>query len=365
MSELGSDTPAVEKSKDPLVRFLWGCALVAAVLAALVVGLALAVGWQLTRDEAPGRPIEAFLLGDEARYWRVDLKPDDAGLAALLARFNEINDDRRRALLEGTFLEHVPIPSRQARLSDLAPLTLELALVMSDPADGPQVPVAWTARGTLSRGLWKARAALKLIGWVARPGATEGGRVDVDGIAVTRVGPGFALSTVGNRVLAASDGDRMRHVLQSARGPSPLEDPRLAALHETIRSPGEDAWAFTTGATVAAASFDVTEGDDLVFRVAMAEGGAFDASREACLALVSTFLPRMPLDAIEIDGTGGTTFTGRITGLSKRFAALVELRTSPRWPSAIPTPPSPPPPADPRSGTPGAPPREGSPKTPR
>jgi len=384
VSELQTDTPAVDGQKDPLVRFFWGCALVAAVLVALLIGIALAVSWQLTRDQAPGRPIESFLLGDETRYWRVDLKSDDAGLAALFSRINEINDDRRRALLEGTFLEHIPLPSRRARLSELAPLTVELALVMSEPASGPPTPVAWTARGTLSRGLLKMRAVLKVISWVARPRAEDGGPIDVDGIAVTRIGPGVALATVGNRVLAASDADRMRLVLLSAKAATPLQDPRLATLHESVRTPGEDAWAFTTGPNLGAASFDVTEADELVFGVAVAAGGAFDGSHDACLAVASAFLPHIPVDAVEIDAggarttpAGDRTFTGRITGLSKRLAALAELRSSPRFkergrfpgetgsPSAIPTPPSPPPPADPRSGTPAATPRGGSPKPPR
>jgi hypothetical protein len=394
VSDLETGTPTVDTSKDPLVRLLWGCALVAAVLVALAVGIALAVGWQMTRDESPGRPVEALFLGDETRYWCVDLKPDDAGLSQLLDRFNKINDERRHALLEGTFLEHIPIPARRARLSEIAPVTLELAMVMSDPGAGPRVPLAWTARGTLSRGLLKMRAVLKVLGWVARPRADEGGPVDVDGIAVTRVGPGVALATVGNRVLAASDANRMRMVLASATGGTSPQDPQLQTLHEAVRTQGEDAWAFATDITAgesakpprvgsAAASFDVTEADELVFRIAVGEGGAFDGTRETCRTVASAFLPRVPLDAIDIDGdgakaaaSGARMFTGRIAGLSKRFAALAELKTSPRfrergrpgveeWPSAIPPPPSPPRPADPRNGTPAAPPRGETPRPPR
>jgi len=374
---------------------LGGCAIVAAVLVALVVGVLLAVGWQLTRDESPGRAVETLLIGDETRYYRIDLKADDPGLMAMMSRFNEINDERRRELLRGTFLEHIPLPSRKARLSEFAPLTLEIALVMSDPADPPQTPIAWTARGTLSRGLLKMRAALKLLGWVARPRADEAKAVDVDGIAVTRVGPGFALATVGNRVLVASDGDRMRSVLQSATESTPPQDPRLTALRESIQSEGDDAWAFATDLVIgeasqrkrlgpAAASFDVTEGDELVFRIAVAEDGAFDGSEDAWLAVASRFLPYAPVDAIEIDEfdaraprSGPRTCTGRIKGLSKRFAALLELKSLPRFkerrhlkfepgtPSAIPSPPSPPPPDGPRSGTPAERRSGGSPKPPR
>jgi len=397
VSELGADTPPVDKPKDPLVRFLWGCALVAALFAALVVGLGLAIGWQLTRDKAPGRPVEALLLGDETRYWRVDLTTDDPGLTLLLQRFNEINDERRRALLHGTFLEHLPIPSRKARLSEIAPLTLELALVMSDPGDGPPTPVAWTARGTVSGGVMKLkmRAALKVLGWVTRPGAKEGGPVDVDGISVTRIGPGVALASVGDRVIATNDAARMRSVLESTKAATSMQDPRLASLHESARTPGEDAWGFATDLTVgdpsprkpvglAVASFDVNDADELRFEVAVADGGVFDGTPEACRDVASAFLPHVPKDAIDIDPesarvapSGSRTFTGRISGLSKRFAALAELRSSPRFreterpvggsrsPSAIPSPPSRPPPADPRSGTPSGPRREETPKPPR
>ena len=102
--------------KDPVLRFLAGCAVVVAILAAIVGGVALLIGWNLSRDEAPGRAREAFLVGDETRYWCVDLKPDDVGLAALFTRFNDINEATRRDLVRGTFLEAIPFPHRRARL---------------------------------------------------------------------------------------------------------------------------------------------------------------------------------------------------------------------------------------------------------
>ena len=126
-------------SKDPVVRFLGGCAIVAAVFSAIVVCVAVGVGWNLTRDPAPGRARESFLMGDESRYWCLDMKPDDAGLRNFLERLNAVSENTRRRVLHGTFLETIPLPHRRARLEDIAPLTLEGSLFLSDPANGPQV----------------------------------------------------------------------------------------------------------------------------------------------------------------------------------------------------------------------------------
>lgn len=401
MSGYGTEARSGEKPRDPLLRFLGGCAIVVAVVLALAVCVVVGVGWQLTRDETPGRAPEAFLVGDETRYWRIDLAADDAGLTALFARFSEINDERRRALLRGTFLEHLPLPSREAKLTELAPLTLEIALVMSDPVQGPQTLLAWSGRGTVSHGLLRMRAAIKLIRWLARSSRDEGDPVEVDGIAVTRLGRGLVLATVGNRVLVASDTSRLRAVLQSAKSPNHPPDPRLIALHDDVKLDGEDAWAFAANVRAGgsstpvvvggvAASFDINDRDELAFRIAVldeggdAERGGFSGTREHCLAVASLFLPRVPLDAIDIDedrasapSRGARTFTGRIAGLSKRLAALIALTTDPTFresvrpppatetPSATPTPPSPPPPAGPRTGTAAGPKREGSPRPPR
>ena len=371
-----SDTP-----KDPLVRFVAGCAIVAAVVIALIVCVVVAVGFRLTRDESPGHPQEAFLLGDETRYWRADLRVDDAGLAALFKRISEVNDERRRALLRGTFLEGIPLPSRKARLDELAPLTVEIGVVMGESGGAAAHPVAWTGRGTFSRGMFKMRALIKLFRWLGKPGA-KADEIIVDGVPVSTIGPGLAVATVGNRVLVASDTSRMQTVLQTAKGGQPADEPKWLALHDGVKLSGEDAWAFAKDVGGgAAASFDVDDRDELVVRIAVADGGAFDGTLASCRAVASSFLPRMPAEVIDIDGNaaadparGARTFTARITGLSKRFAALVALSTDPKlreWksapetPSASPIPPSPPRPAGPRSDTPAEPKREGNPKPPR
>ncbi len=399
----GTEGGPVAPAKDPLVRFLGGCALVVGGLAALVVVGAALVSWRLTRDEAPGHPPETFVVGDEARYWCLDLSPNDAGLKALLDRWAEIDDDARRALVRGSFLENIPLPTRRARLADLAPLTVEFSLFMSDPAKGLQVREGWAARGTFSRGMLRMRAGLKLMRWIMTRDAQATDTFDVDGITVTRTRDQdveFAIATVGNRVIVANDENRMRAILRPSGEGTRDDRPDLQSLHDLVKQDGEDAWAFLSHVRLAglsgpvplhlaAASFDVNDRDELVFRMAVAdsaapeEASAFRGTAADCAAVASSFLPGVPADAITIDGSGAHPlddgslgFTGRIPGLSHRLAQLVgratgmkgwgwvHRRPEPETPSATPTPPSPATSSDPRSGTRAAPTREGNP-TPR
>ena len=370
MSGNGSDGRKGARPQDPVWRFVAGCAVVVASLAVLVVGGALLIGWRLARDEAPGRPPETFLVGDEARYWCLDLKQGDTGLVALFARFDEINDATRRNLLRGTILEALPFPHRRARLDELAPFTFEISASSSDKASGLPVPTGWAARGTFSHGLFRVRAALKVMRFLASRDAKKGETIDVDGVAVTEVhdkGAAFAIATVGNRVLVASDAPRMRTVLRAATATPVPALSEVLALHDAIKLEGEDAWAFYSNRRVgglskpladsgALASFDVNERDELAFRVVVQGGGAveeesdFAGTPADCSAVVSRFLPGVPVSAIAIDGDGARPsdrgameFSGRIAGLSKRLAELLgrvtELRLR-EGPSATPTPPS-------------------------
>ncbi len=395
-------------SKDPVLRILGGCAIVAAVFAAIVVCIAVGVGWNLTRDPAPGRAPESFLVGDETRYFRLDLRSDDAGLKKLFERLDAISDESRRRVLRGTFLENIPLPRRRARLEDIAPFTLEGSLFMSDPANGLSVPTGWAARGTFSHDVLRMRAGLKVMRWVFSRDAAKGMTLDIDGVAVTEVHDKhatFAVASVGNRVLATSDATRMRAVLQPPGEPK-LEG--LSALHAGVKLDGEDAWAFLSNTRVgglshsvaipaATASFDLTDRDEIAFRIAVMdggtldEGGAFRGTHDECLAVVSTLLPVFPVEEIELDAEGahpfapGTlVFSGRIADLSKHLPDLPKrlaefaLRSTAKRPeeqahppsstgspSATPIPPSPPRPVGPRTGTPEGPRREGSPKPPR
>jgi hypothetical protein len=380
--------------EDPGWRVVAGCAAVVAGLGALLVVVALLIGWRLARDEAPGRPVEAFLLGDEARYWSVSLKPEDAGLQAFFARLAEINDATRRNVLRGTFLESIPLPNRKAKLDELAPFAFELSMATADIASDGKAPSGWAARGTFSHHVFRMRAALKLIRFLASRKATKAETVDVDGIPVTVVhdnNAGFAVAAVGNRVLVASDAARMRSVLQPVADHSNPMLPELLARHEAIKLAGEDAWAFYANGPrgglappvneqAALASFDINERDELAFRVvvspgvAVEGGGGFAGTSADCSAVVARFLPGIPLSAIAIDGdgaregaSGSKEFSGRIAGLSTRLAELLQSVTVIRrsgTPFAIPTPPSLPTSADPRSDTPAGPTHEGTP-TPR
>jgi hypothetical protein len=406
VSGYGTEDHPAARPKDPVYRFLAGCALVVAILAAIVVGVSLLLGWRLARDESPGRERETFLVGDETRYWCIDLKPEDAGLVALFKRIDDMNDASRRSLLRGTFLEALPLPRRRARLDELAPFTLELAQSMIDPASGPPVPKSWAARGTFSHGLFRMRVALKLIRFFASRNTEKSDTIDVDGVAVTEVHDrntefSFAFATVGNRVLVASDSGRVRTILERDRAQPASRLPELLDLHRQVALDGEDAWAVASTTRLpglsrppilagAAASFDVNDRDELAFRVIVAEaspseeGDRFAGTPEECLAVVSSLLPGVPAAAIEIAEGGavrsdhGTLeFSGRVAGLSKRLAEIVAGATAFRWggpgrppfapetPSASPIPPTPPPPSGPRSDTPGGPTREGSPRPPR
>jgi hypothetical protein len=263
-----------QQGRDPLVRFLLGCLAVAAVLGAIVLGTAFIVGWSLTRDEAPGRGVETFLLGDESRYWRLDLKADDAGMAALFERFGQINDDARRKALKGTVLEALPLPHRRAALDQLAPFTLEFALASSMRGQA-SVP-SWSARGTVSRGMFKLRAGLKMMRWLAGRNPEKSTTIPIDGIEVTEIhdnGFRFAFATAGNRVLASSDGERLGSMLKTPGHADARTD--LIERHAAVRLDGEDAWGFLADSQIgelgrpiaiggAVASFDVNDRDELV-----------------------------------------------------------------------------------------------------
>lgn len=371
----------VAKTRDPFLGFLGGCAVVAIVILALVLGCGWYVGWRLTRDPAPSRGPEAFLTGAESRYWCLSLTPDDAGLAELFRQLDGASEEAREKALHGTFLESFPLPRRHVDLAEVAPLTLEFSRFAEPPG--------WAVRGTLSHQVLRMRAVLKVMRWAMTRKLGKARTLDVEGMSVTEVrdnGVEFALANAANRVLAASDVSRMRQVLVSSAD-APL--PAMLALHRAVALAGEDGWAFIARSELegllnplsisAAASFDVAPSDELVFRVAVAEtaarpeGRTFRGSPEECAAVIAAFLPMFSADAFEIDGDGAQppvdgsrVFTGRVRGLTKRLPGLPKrLGSVFVSPSANPSPPSPPSSGDPRSETPAAPRREGSPTPPR
>jgi hypothetical protein len=382
VSGTGIEQPPTAKRKDPLVRFLAGCGIAAFVLVAAVLAVGLLIGWQLSRDEAPGRPVEPFLVGDESRFWRLDLKPDDAGLKALFTRLDEINETTRRRIFQGTFLESIPFPHRRARLDELAPFTLEIALAGDGATPGATETPGWAARGTFSHSVLRMRAALKVMGWVLTRKFDEGGTLDVSGVTVTQIRDDhgkLAFATVGNRVIVTSDADRMRSALRPASSAPQATPEPLDALHRQLRLEGEDGWAFLSHARIGdwskpltvsgAASFDLNDRDELVFRMIATpdalggEGNGFKGTREETAAVFAAFLPALPFDAVELDGNGPVhqepeklELSGRIPRLSTQLADLLPRTTGlrprkdrhpepgPERPAATPTPSSPPPP---------------------
>ena len=376
MGEYDSLGRPVAKTRDPLLKFLGGCAVAAILIVVLFVGIAWYVGWRLTRDPAPGRPAETFLTGLETRYWCVHLEPDDAGLQAFFQNLAAVSDASRKEAVKGTFLESFPLARRRASLEEIAPLTLEGSIFTE--------PRGWAVRATLSHQVLRMRAALKFMRFMMSRGGDKAKSFEVDGISVTELREhnlGFALANAGNRVVAASDADRMRQVLAtSAEQPHPT----IFALRPAVTQQGEDGWAFIANTSIgsvasplsiaaAVASFDLTTDDALVFRVvvsegtAVPEGRAFKGSVEECAAVAAAFFPMFAGEPIEIEGSGARppvdgarVFTGRIRKLTERIPEVIEWRR----PSAS-RPPSPPSSDGPRSDTPAAPQREGSPKPPR
>ena len=359
-----SENPA-GPAKDPVVRFLIGCAVVGLVFVVLVVGGIAFLGWRLSRDETAGRPEEVFLAGDEARYWCLDLRPDDLGLVALIGRLDDEAEAARADALKNSPFRNFPFVRKRNQARQLLPLKLELAAA----EDG------WSARGTFSKQLFRIRAAIKLMRFILGRDKDNVSRVDAGGVDVTafhdsRSGASFALTMVGNRVIAANDAPRLERNLAIPDASRPPLDPAIAALHDAIRFDGEDGWAFAPDAV---ASFDVNAHDELAFRITVRSEA--EMTTEQALSVVKSMLPYLPDQAFQLDATtrgedGRTIVSGRVDDLAARLGAMVlrfsatqaeKKRSGTRSPSATPIPPSPPPSSNPRTDTPEAPKRGESP----
>jgi hypothetical protein len=360
------------KSTDPVVKVLIGCGLIAGGIIVLAILVVFSIGWQLTRDETAGRAAEGFLLGDETAYWSFELKPDDRGVTHTLQQVHEQAEATRDEVLKNSPLSFLGSLRQRNKMTELLPLKVEFAAA----------PETWSGRVGFSRGAWKIRLASKMVRWVAGRGRDGIARShDVDGVPVTTIqdpksSGEFSFAMVGNRLVFAGREDRLERALDTSRGASGVRDPRIDVLHDTVRLEGEDGWAFAAGPAVA--SFDVSEGDELRFRIS---GPAPVDARETppaelAMARVRAFLPYFRDDAFVLDpgapalqADGSWLISGRIPEFSKKIAAMflrfsasrTEGPSEPREPSAIPSPPSPPRSSDPRSDTPGAPKRGESP----
>jgi hypothetical protein len=348
MSGPGFDgAPPATKERDPLLKFLLGCSIVVGGLALLVIGGCGFFAWRLMRDETPGRPVEAMLAGDENRYWCFDLKPDDAGIVAMMDRLDRINTETRRRALENTPLKGLPIPTRRADVNQILPLKLEFA-VAGEPSDLFDLANVdgWSGRATVSRGSLRLRAFVKAMRWMITRDAGKAEVVDVDGVQVTVLHEAtthVAFASVGNRILLADDVERLRRVLTT---PAEQAAPRLAGVaefHDGIRLEGEDGWAFAADTAVAGperplpllgavASFDLTPDDALRFRLGVPAGagaGLSKLTREEATAIAASFFPGKARSAIELDEAspvleGGKAWRieGRISGLTSRLPHL-------------------------------------------
>jgi hypothetical protein len=371
MSGVTGAGPSVPPGTDPVLRFLGGCAIVLAALAAIVVAGVLIIGWTLTRDETPGRPEEAFLLGDEVSYWCFDLRPDDAGLATVIENINTSAESARDEALKNSPLRFLAFHKRGDELLKQFPLKLEFAVA----------PEAWSGRVTISQGTLRVRAMMKFFRWIVGRDVAANARPMVGGVAVTTLhDPKFhgevAVAMVGNRILAAGKTERLARALETSGGPGIVLDPRIGPMHDAVRLDAEDGWAFTAGPSVA--SFDVADSDELRFKILApaAAGEGASSPVQMALAVTQSFLPYFGEEAFRFDdgspaarADGTWLVSGRITDLSRRLGAAMfrfsasrmEEASGRETPSAIPPPPSPQPSSDPRSDTPGAPKREGTP----
>ena len=364
--------PRVER--DPVLRVIVGCAAVVGVLVVLAIVAIGLIGWNITRDRAPGRPVETLLVGDETRYWRFELKPDDPGLKALVERMAASQEAARDETLRDSPLRYVIPRGRRADLNQIAPLDLELAVA----------PAGWTFRGTFTKGILRVRAAVTLMRWMIGRHQAPEAPAEIEGVPVATIfdpkrGKEIAMTTVGNRLLVSGASARLAQVLASGRATGTGGIPEeVGRLHDGVRLDGEIGWAFAEGREVA--SFALHENDELVFRIAVpadiSTGAAAGLDADRGLGVVREFLPYLPAEAFAFDGTaparredGTRIVSGRVAQLSKRIegtllrfsASRTEPPPAPETPSAIPLPPSPPPSSDPRSGTHAAPKHGGSP----
>jgi hypothetical protein len=376
MSGSAFDGAPPAKERDPLVKFLLGCAIVVGTLAALVIGGCGIFAWRLMRDETPGRPVEAMLAGDENRYWCFELKPDDAGIVAMVDRLDRVNDEARRRALENTPLKGFPLPRRRADVQQFLPLKLELTVVGEIPKD----VAGWAGRATVSRGGLRMRAMMKAMRWMLTRDAAKAEVLDVDGVQVTvlherKVQAAFA--SVGNRILLADGVDRLRRLLTAPHDTSAARLAGIPELHEAIRLDGEDGWAFAADTEVAGprrpltlqgavASFDLTADDALLVRLAVPAGdgaGLAELTADEATAIARSFLPPKAAAAIVLDegspvleGGRAWRIDARISGLTSRLSGFLS-----ESPFASPTEPSLPPTSDPRTDTPSEPPHGGNP----
>lgn len=370
MSGAPIDPGGPRTERDPVLRVIVGCAAVVGVLVVLAIVAIGLVGWNITRDRAPGRPVETLLVGDETRYWRFELKPDDPGLKALVDRMASSQEQARDQTLRDSPLRYVVPHGRRADLSQIAPLDLELALA----------PTGWTLRGTFTKGILRVRAAVTLMRWMIGRHQAPEAPAEIEGVPVATIfdpkrGKEIAMTTVGNRLLVSGASARLAKVLASDRAPGSGGVPEeIARLHDGVHLEGEIGWAFAEGHEVA--SFALRDNDELDFRIVVPADAATSLDADRGLGVARAFLPYLPAEAFALDDgaparrqDGARVVSGRITELSKRIegtflrfsASRTEPPSVPETPSAIPPPPSPPPSSDPRSGTRGEPKRGGSP----
>lgn len=403
MSGYAPDGTPRKKDRDPALKILAGCAIVAGALIALIFIVAGVGGWLLVRDTTPpGRPEEPFLLGGDTAYWSFDLRPDDPGLAVVLAHLQDTGERLRRESAPQSPLAHLRIPRRDAELDQIFPVRVEAA-------DGPS---GWAARFTMSKQVLRMRAALRVARWLMTRDARQAANDEVEGVTMTTLRPhGKAVASfamVGPRFLVTERPGRLRDalsvhpVIEASRAPAYLSGPEIERRHEKVRRDGELGWGFAGRVELpgrrsadcvgqATASFALSPKGALDV-VAVAEGqdsacelGSLDAA--AARTIVAALLPRLDPESVVVkEGSlargedGAWRFEASIPDFPEQFQqALVRIAArdaakraddvsgfpEPTVPSPTRPRPSPGTTSGPRSGTRAAPPRGGSPTPPR
>lgn len=290
---------------DPAMKWIAGCGFGCLALIVLAV-VVVSAGVMWLGREGPPRAEETLADGRESASLTVDLRPEDPAVIDLLGGFQE---SAQRAS-DATSPIRVPEFFQRMRREDVRkslPLRFEFVRWRGEgEAAGP-----WLTRLTLGQGAWKARIAMRLVGWLMARG--EGSRREtIDGVEVLVIGPhhdNVATTVVANRVLISRDAALLRRALDPASrtAAEPEAANESAALLAALALDGEDGrgylrplGAFSTpeGAppiALAAASFDVVSRDTVGFRAAVRCAGPPADPKAAAVALEAwlTAIPRV------------------------------------------------------------------------
>lgn len=330
---------------DPAIRWIAGCGFGCLALIVLVI-VVIAAGVAWLGREGPARPEEVLDDGREAAALTVDLRADDPAVIDLLVGFQE------SAQRVGDAQAPIRLPEffQRMRREDVRrnlPVRLEYLRWRGEG----EAPGPWLVRLTLGQGAWKARLAMRLLGWMLARGAGSPSE-SIDGVELLAIGPAgdeVAATVVSNRVLVSRDVALLRRSLDPAGrlGAEPDAARESAELLAAVAIDGEDgrgylrpvgALSTPEGAppiAIAAASFEIASRDVVRFRVAMRCAAAPTDPRAAAEALEGwvTAFPRVNDLRVVREGepfwldSRTRVIEGRIEGIEGLLGSLFTARS--------------------------------------